>query len=58
MNNGGLYKNVKMSLKTANIMVLAAIAVLIFCFVFAVGTADRTAVVTAEGAEITTVINK
>ena len=41
MKNGGLYKNVTMSPKTANIMVLCAIGVLVFCFVFAVSTADK-----------------
>ncbi len=48
MNNGGLYKNIKMSLKTANLMVLAAIAMLIFCFVLAVGTAEETAVTSQD----------
>lgn len=42
MNNGGLYKNVKMSLTAANVAVLCAIALLVFCFVFAVGTAEKT----------------
>lgn len=42
MNNGGLYKNVKMTLTTANCMVLVAIALLVFCFCFAVVTAEKT----------------
>ena len=42
MNNGGLYKNVKMTITTANFMVLAAIALLVFCFCFAVVNAEKT----------------
>lgn len=42
MNNGGLYKNVKMTLTTANFMVLTAIALLVFCFCFAVAGAEKT----------------
>ena len=42
MNNGGLYKNVKMTLTTANFMVLTAIALLVFCFCFAVVNAEKT----------------
>ncbi len=41
MKNGGLYKNVTMSLKTANIMVLCAIGLLVLCFVFTVSTAEK-----------------
>ncbi len=48
MNNGGLYKNVKMTLATANFMVLAAIALLVFCFCFAIATAEKTSAETAE----------
>lgn len=42
MNNGGLYKNVKMTLITANYMVICAIALLVFCFCIAVATAEKT----------------
>ena len=48
MNNGGLYKNVKMTLTTANFMVLAAIALLVFCFCFAVANAEKTSAQTAD----------
>lgn len=48
MNNGGLYKNVKMTLATANIMVFVAIALLVFCFCFAVVTSEKTSADTAE----------
>lgn len=48
MNNGGLYKNVKMTLATANFMVLTAIALLVFCFCFAVVNAEKTSAETAE----------
>ncbi len=48
MNNGGLYKNVKMTLTTANFMVLAAIALLVFCFCIAVVTAEKTSAETVE----------
>ncbi len=41
LNNrsGGLYKNVNMSLKSANRLVLAGIAALALCLAFAVGNA-------------------
>lgn len=42
MNNGGLYKNVKMTLTAANFMVLTAIALLVFCLCIAVATAEKT----------------
>ena len=48
MKNGGLYKNVKMTLTTANFMVLAAIALLVFCFCFAVVNAEKTSAQTAD----------
>lgn len=48
MVGGGLYKNVKMTLATANFMVLAAIALLVFCFCFAIATAEKTSAETAE----------
>ena len=48
MKNGGLYKNVKMTLTTANIMVLAAIALLVFCFCFAVVNAEKTSAQIAD----------
>lgn len=48
MNNGGLYKNVKMSLTSANIAVICAIALLVFCFIFAVSTAEKTTDADAE----------
>ncbi len=51
MKNGGLYKNVKMSLSAANIMVLCAVGLLVFCFVFAISTAEKT---TGAGAEYST----
>lgn len=38
--SGGLYKNIEMSLKTANILVIAAILVLVFCFCFVVNKAE------------------
>lgn len=37
VNSGGLYKNVNMSLKSANRLVLIGIVALIFCFAFVVG---------------------
>lgn len=48
MNNGGLYKNVKMTLATANFMVLAAIVLLVFCFCIAVVSAEKTSVEAAD----------
>ena len=42
MKNGGLYKNVKMTLRTANIMVVCAIALLVVCFCVAVFSAEKT----------------
>lgn len=48
MNNGGLYKNVKMTLTTANFMVLVAIGLLVFCFFIAVVSAEKTSAETAE----------
>lgn len=48
MVGGGLYKNVKMTLSAANFMVLTAIALLVFCFCFAVVTAEKTSAQTAD----------
>ncbi len=48
MNNGGLYKNVKITLSAANLMVLVTIALLVFCFVFAVVNAEKTINTDAE----------
>lgn len=48
MVGGGLYKNVKMSLTAANIAVICAIALLVFCFVFAINTAEKTTGADAE----------
>lgn len=42
MNNGGLYKNVKMTLSTANFMVVCAVALLVVCFCVAVFSAEKT----------------
>ena len=42
MNNGGLYKNVKMTLNTANFMVVCAVALLVVCFCVAVFSAEKT----------------
>lgn len=36
MKNGGLYKNVKMSVRTANLLVLTTAAVFVVCLAFAV----------------------
>lgn len=57
MNNGGLYKNVKMTLTTANFMVLAAIALLVFCFCFAVVNAEKTSAQTADESHSVTDFN-
>lgn len=57
MNNGGLYKNVKMTLTTANCMVFVAIALLVFCFCFAVATAEETSADTAEEVQSTIELN-
>lgn len=57
MNNGGLYKNVKMTLTTANCMVLVAIALLVFCFCFAVATAEEISADTAEEVQSTIELN-
>lgn len=57
MNNGGLYKNVKMTLATANIMVLVAIALLVFCFCVALFTAEETSADTAEEVQSTIELN-
>lgn len=35
-NNGGLYSKVKMSVKTADIIILVGIVALVLCVVFAV----------------------
>ncbi len=35
-NNGGLYSKVKMSVKTADIIILIGIAALVLCTVFAI----------------------
>ncbi|MBR3867844.1 MAG: hypothetical protein IKM66_00870 [Clostridia bacterium] len=48
MNNGGLYKNVKMTLATANFMVLVAIGLLVFCFCIAVVSAEKTSAEIAD----------
>ena len=57
MNNGGLYKNVKMTLGTANFMVIAAIALLVVCFCIAVFSAEKTPVNTAEEIQTMTEID-
>lgn len=36
MKNGGLYKNVKMSVRTADLLVLITVAVFAVCLIFAV----------------------
>ena len=57
MNNGGLYKNVKMTLTKANFMVLAAIALLVFCFCFAVVNAEKTSAQIADESHSVTDFN-
>lgn len=57
MNNGGLYKNIKMTLSTANFMVLTAIALLVFCFCFAIVTAEETSADTAVESQSVTEFN-
>lgn len=57
MNNGGLYKNVKMTLSAANCMVLVAIALLVFCFCFAVVTAEKTSADMSEEGQSTIELN-
>ena len=48
---GGLYKNVNVSLKSANILVAAGIAILIFCVIFAVSHAGFTVTFDTNGGE-------
>ncbi len=48
MKNAGLYENIKMSLRTANLLVLATLTLLIFTFIFAVGTAKDSENVVAQ----------
>lgn len=40
--NGGLYAKVKMSVKTADMIILIGIIALVVCTVFGIGTADAT----------------
>lgn len=49
MKNGGLYKNVKMSVKTANLLVVVAVAVLIFCFGFVISHSGFTVTFDTNG---------
>lgn len=44
MNNVGLYSKIKMSLRTADVLVLATLILLVFIFVFAVETAENVVV--------------
>lgn len=48
MKNAGLYGKIKMSLRTADMLVLATITLLIFTFVFAVATAEKSQNVSGE----------
>lgn len=48
MKSAGFYGNIKMSLRTANMLVLATLALLIFTFIFAVVTAEKTENVVAR----------
>ena len=48
MKKGGIYKNIKMSLATADILVICAVALLVCCFVLAVSTAGRETGTVAE----------
>jgi len=57
MNNGGLYKNVKMTLTTANFMVLVAIGLLVFCFFIAVVSAEKTSADMSEEVQSTIELN-
>lgn len=57
MNNGGLYKNVKMTLTTANFMVLVAIGLLVFCFCIAVVSAEKTSADMSEEVQSTIELN-
>lgn len=41
MKNAGLYSKIKMSLRTADLLVLATLILLVFTFVFAVETAEN-----------------
>ena len=52
MRNSGVYGNIKMSPKTADLLVLVTLALLIFTFIFAVSTAEKTKNVVAQ--EVTT----
>lgn len=42
--NGGLYAKVKMSVKTADMIILIGIIALVACVIFGIGTADATTV--------------
>ena len=44
MKNAGLYSKIKMSLRTADLLVLATLILLVFTFVFAVETAENVVV--------------
>ncbi len=47
--NGGLYAKVKMSVKTADIIILIGMIALAACVIFGIGTADATAVDSETG---------
>lgn len=44
MKNAGLYSKIKMSLRTADLLVLATLILLVFTFIFAVETAENVVV--------------
>lgn len=46
---GGLYRNIKMSVKTANRLIFTSIIILIACMIFAVGHAGFTVTFNTDG---------